>query len=147
MSLLLARFHRRVVALPAVAEDAQRLAAGGAVGIGVEHRLRLLGIQVVRDFAGGSGGVVVGAHWACYFWAMMHYLLYGSGPSVVVVFGVLVLGVLGGWVLLLRLAARLIGRETSLALASGLALLVVLILFALYILTTIIAAVSSSSGF
>lgn len=77
----------------------------------------------------------------------MHYLLYGRGPGVWVMLGALVLSVVVGWVLLLRLATRLIGRDTSLTLASGLALLVVLIGFALYVLMTVIAAASSSSDF
>jgi hypothetical protein len=78
---------------------------------------------------------------------MMHYLLYGSGPGVWVVLGALMLGVVVGWVLLLRLATSLIRRETALASVSGFALLVVLSGFALYVLMTVILAASSSSDF
>jgi hypothetical protein len=78
---------------------------------------------------------------------MMCYLIYSTGIGVWFVLDALVLGVPGGWVLLVRVATRLISREKMLVVASGALLLMALVAFALYILIALIAANSIHSDF
>jgi hypothetical protein len=80
-----------------------------------------------------------------YFTAMNevnHYLLYGSGPGVWAVFGALVIGVLGSWLLLVRLSTRLIASERGLVELAGMLLLTALVSFALYFVVAVVASLS-----
>jgi hypothetical protein len=75
-----------------------------------------------------------------------HELLYGSGAHVGVLLGALIAGVLGVWLLLLRLSTKLIASKRLLVEVSGVALMTGLIAFALYILV-VLASVWTSSEF
>jgi hypothetical protein len=71
-----------------------------------------------------------------------HYLLYGHGTGVLIAFGALVLGILGSWLLLVRLSTRLIASERGLVEIAGMLLLTALVSFALYLLVAVVASLS-----
>jgi hypothetical protein len=71
-----------------------------------------------------------------------HYLLYGSGAGVGVALGALVLGVLGSWLLLVRLSTKLIASNRGAVEVAGVLLLTVLVAFALYLLVAVVASLS-----
>jgi hypothetical protein len=64
---------------------------------------------------------------------LLVYWHYGSDAGAWLAFGALVLGVMGGWILLARVAARLLASENSLVEVSGVLLSLVLVVFAVFV--------------